>query len=134
MLAATHAQTSVCGIGYLAVLGQDIAFCDSLFVMESKYRVQFMDDRDPFAVAFAEPTRPLSFVFESDCPLVNQIDGLQKQLRAPHDVLCSPFVSVLCFDTNEGVHFTARRHRSSGYWTRNQGHVLGPRFVHRGTS
>lgn len=66
-------------------MGQDIAFCDSLFVMESKYRVQFMDDRDPFAVAFAEPTRPLSFVFESDCPLVNQIDGLQKQLRAPHD-------------------------------------------------
>ena len=54
--------------------------------MDYKYRVQFMDDRDPFAVAFAEPTRPLVYTFEPSIPIVSQLAGVHKLLKAPHNV------------------------------------------------
>ncbi|KAJ7991965.1 hypothetical protein DPEC_G00289320 [Dallia pectoralis] len=48
-------------------------------------RVQFLDDTDPFnSTNFPEPTRPPHFTFHQDIPLINQIAGVHRLLRAPH--------------------------------------------------
>ncbi|CAH1779576.1 unnamed protein product, partial [Owenia fusiformis] len=48
-------------------------------------RVQFLDDTDPFSSTnFPEPTRPPSYTFLTNVPLVNQIAGVRRQLCAPH--------------------------------------------------
>ncbi|XP_029445699.1 FH1/FH2 domain-containing protein 3 isoform X5 [Rhinatrema bivittatum] len=48
-------------------------------------RVQFLDDTDPFnSTNFPEPTRPPLYTFREDLPLVNQIAGVHRLLRAPH--------------------------------------------------
>ncbi|XP_068611939.1 FH1/FH2 domain-containing protein 3 [Brachionichthys hirsutus] len=48
-------------------------------------RVQFLDDTDPFnSTNFPEPTRPPSYTFSEDIPLINQIAGVHRLLRAPH--------------------------------------------------
>ncbi|KAL0961745.1 hypothetical protein UPYG_G00331170 [Umbra pygmaea] len=48
-------------------------------------RVQFLDDTDPFnSTNFPEPTRPPHFTFREDIPLINQIAGVHRLLRAPH--------------------------------------------------
>lgn len=50
-------------------------------------RVQFLDDRDPFAnTNFPEPTRPPTYPFLDDVPLINQIAGIHRLLEAPHRV------------------------------------------------
>ena len=55
-----------------------------------EFRVQFVDDVDPFNVLaslkHAEPTVPKKYKFASDAPLYDQIPGLKKLLRAPHKV------------------------------------------------
>ena len=50
------------------------------------FKVRFMDDRDPFTVAYAEPTVPPTFTFTKDDPLIEQIPRLIKTLNAPHQV------------------------------------------------
>ena len=50
------------------------------------FKVRFMDDRDPFTVAYAEPTVPPTFIFTEDDPLIEQIPRLIKILNAPHQV------------------------------------------------
>ncbi|XP_026084876.1 FH1/FH2 domain-containing protein 3-like isoform X2 [Carassius auratus] len=48
-------------------------------------RVQFLDDTDPFnSTNFPEPTRPPQFPFREDIPLINQIAGVHRLLKAPH--------------------------------------------------
>uniref|UniRef100_A0A8C9WIP4 Formin homology 2 domain containing 3 n=1 Tax=Scleropages formosus TaxID=113540 RepID=A0A8C9WIP4_SCLFO len=48
-------------------------------------RVQFLDDTDPFnSTNFPEPTRPPLYTFRQDLPLVDQIAGVHKTLKAPH--------------------------------------------------
>ncbi|XP_036394443.1 FH1/FH2 domain-containing protein 3 [Megalops cyprinoides] len=48
-------------------------------------RVQFLDDTDPFnSTNFPEPTRPPLYTFREDIPLINQIAGVHRQLKAPH--------------------------------------------------
>ncbi|XP_051574258.1 FH1/FH2 domain-containing protein 3-like [Myxocyprinus asiaticus] len=48
-------------------------------------RVQFLDDTDPFnSTNFPEPTRPPYFTFREDIPLINQIAGVHRLLKAPH--------------------------------------------------
>ncbi|XP_071225149.1 FH1/FH2 domain-containing protein 3-like isoform X3 [Salvelinus alpinus] len=48
-------------------------------------RVQFLDDTDPFnSTNFPEPTRPPHYTFREDIPLINQIAGVHRLLRAPH--------------------------------------------------
>ncbi|XP_050987469.1 FH1/FH2 domain-containing protein 3 isoform X5 [Labeo rohita] len=48
-------------------------------------RVQFLDDTDPFnSTNFPEPTRPPHFTFREDIPLINQIAGIHRLLKAPH--------------------------------------------------
>ncbi|XP_064409399.1 FH1/FH2 domain-containing protein 3 isoform X3 [Latimeria chalumnae] len=48
-------------------------------------RVQFLDDTDPFnSTNFPEPTRPPSYTFREDIPLINQIAGIHRLLKAPH--------------------------------------------------
>ncbi|XP_061631834.1 FH1/FH2 domain-containing protein 3 isoform X2 [Phyllopteryx taeniolatus] len=48
-------------------------------------RVQFLDDTDPFnSTNFPEPSRPPVYTFRDDIPLINQIAGVHKLLRAPH--------------------------------------------------
>uniref|UniRef100_A0A8C1TXX9 Formin homology 2 domain containing 3b n=1 Tax=Cyprinus carpio TaxID=7962 RepID=A0A8C1TXX9_CYPCA len=47
--------------------------------------VQFLDDTDPFnSTNFPEPTRPPHFTFREDIPLINQIAGVHRLLKAPH--------------------------------------------------
>ena len=53
------------------------------------FKVRFMDDRDPFTVAYAEPTVPPTFVFTENDPLIEQIPRLIKVLNAPHQVISS---------------------------------------------
>ncbi|XP_037549331.1 FH1/FH2 domain-containing protein 3 [Nematolebias whitei] len=48
-------------------------------------RVQFLDDTDPFnSTNFPEPTRPPLYTFREDIPLINQLAGVHRLLRAPH--------------------------------------------------
>ncbi|KAL8588249.1 hypothetical protein ACOMHN_057967 [Nucella lapillus] len=50
-------------------------------------RVQYLDDRDPFAnTNFPEPTRPPSYTFLLSEPLGNQITGVHRLLEAPHQL------------------------------------------------
>ncbi|XP_046702737.1 FH1/FH2 domain-containing protein 3 isoform X4 [Silurus meridionalis] len=47
-------------------------------------RVQFLDDTDPFnSTNFPEPTRPPLFTFREDIPLINQLAGVHRLLKAP---------------------------------------------------
>ncbi|XP_062254598.1 FH1/FH2 domain-containing protein 3 isoform X1 [Platichthys flesus] len=47
-------------------------------------RVQFLDDTDPFnSTNFPEPTRPPLYPFREDIPLINQIAGVHRLLKAP---------------------------------------------------
>uniref|UniRef100_A0A3Q3LMH9 FHOD1 N-terminal GTPase-binding domain-containing protein n=1 Tax=Labrus bergylta TaxID=56723 RepID=A0A3Q3LMH9_9LABR len=51
------------------------------------YRVQFLDDTDPFnSTNFPEPTRPPLYTFREDIPLINQIAGVHRLLKAPQKV------------------------------------------------
>ena len=58
--------------------------------MSYEFRVQFVDDVDPFNVLaslkHAEPTVPKKYKFAGAVPLCDQIPGLKKHLRAPHKV------------------------------------------------
>ncbi|XP_031709482.1 FH1/FH2 domain-containing protein 3 isoform X4 [Anarrhichthys ocellatus] len=47
-------------------------------------RVQVLDDTDPFnSTNFPEPTRPPQYTFREDIPLINQIAGVHRLLKAP---------------------------------------------------
>ncbi|KAL1259218.1 hypothetical protein QQF64_009795 [Cirrhinus molitorella] len=57
--------------------------CEKLLIFFG--RVQFLDDTDPFnSTNFPEPTRPPHFTFREDIPLINQIAGVHRLLKAPH--------------------------------------------------
>lgn len=59
-------------------------------------RVQFLDDTDPFnSTNFPEPTRPPLYTFRQDIPLINQIAGVHRLLKAPHKVCSALFFDVL---------------------------------------
>uniref|UniRef100_M4AL47 Formin homology 2 domain containing 3 n=1 Tax=Xiphophorus maculatus TaxID=8083 RepID=M4AL47_XIPMA len=48
-------------------------------------RVQFLDDTDPFnSTNFPEPTRPPLYTFREDIPLIDQVAGVHRLLKAPH--------------------------------------------------
>ncbi|XP_043089003.1 FH1/FH2 domain-containing protein 3 isoform X2 [Puntigrus tetrazona] len=48
-------------------------------------RVQFLDDTDPFnSTNFPEPTRAPVYSFREDIPLINQLAGVHRLLKAPH--------------------------------------------------
>ena len=50
-------------------------------------RVQYLDDTDPFSSTnFPEPSRPPTYTFLQNVPLVNQIAGVKRLLKAPHKV------------------------------------------------
>ncbi|XP_065064822.1 FH1/FH2 domain-containing protein 1-like isoform X2 [Rhopilema esculentum] len=50
-------------------------------------KVQYLDDTDPFnSTTFPEPSRPPTYSFQPNIPLCNQISGLHKLLRAPHNI------------------------------------------------
>uniref|UniRef100_A0A8C6KFM3 Formin homology 2 domain containing 3 n=1 Tax=Nothobranchius furzeri TaxID=105023 RepID=A0A8C6KFM3_NOTFU len=52
---------------------------------QTSAKVQFLDDTDPFnSTNFPEPTRPPLFTFREDLPLINQIAGVHRLLKAPH--------------------------------------------------
>ena len=56
-------------------------------------RVQYLDDTDPFSSTnFPEPTRPPTYTFLTNVPLINQIAGVKRLLKAPHKV------SICCRD------------------------------------
>ena len=58
-----------------------------------KFRVQYVDDLDPFnvvaSIKHAEPTVARKFEFLRNVPLCDQLAAVKKLLRAPHKV-CSP--------------------------------------------
>lgn len=56
------------------------------------FKVRYMDDRDPFTVAYAEPTVPPTFAFNKTIPLIEQLPALIKVLNAPH-VVSSCFIT-----------------------------------------
>lgn len=59
-------------------------------------RVQFLDDTDPFnSTNFPEPTRPPLYTFREDIPLINQIAGVHRLLKAPQKVCNILFKSPL---------------------------------------
>uniref|UniRef100_A0A8C8DUV7 Formin homology 2 domain containing 3a n=1 Tax=Oryzias sinensis TaxID=183150 RepID=A0A8C8DUV7_9TELE len=46
---------------------------------------EFLDDTDPFnSTNFPEPTRPPLYTFREDIPLINQLAGIHRLLKAPH--------------------------------------------------
>lgn len=49
-------------------------------------RVQYLNDIDPFSAStnFPEPARPPLYTFNVNIPLLNQIAGVHRLLRAPH--------------------------------------------------
>ncbi|KAL1428950.1 hypothetical protein MTO96_016696 [Rhipicephalus appendiculatus] len=49
-------------------------------------RVQYLNDIDPFSAStnFPEPARPPTYVFNVNIPLINQIAGVHRLLKAPH--------------------------------------------------
>ncbi|GIX79277.1 hypothetical protein CDAR_290401 [Caerostris darwini] len=49
-------------------------------------RVQYLNDIDPFSAStnFPEPARPPHYTFNVNIPLVNQIAGVHRILKAPH--------------------------------------------------
>lgn len=49
-------------------------------------RIQYLDDTDPFSNTglFLEPTRPPTFTFHRNVPLINQIGAIHKLINAPH--------------------------------------------------
>nr|XP_055076904.1 FH1/FH2 domain-containing protein 3 isoform X4 [Misgurnus anguillicaudatus] len=48
-------------------------------------RVQFLDDTDPFnSTSFPEPSRPPLYTFREDIPVINQLAGIHRLLKAPH--------------------------------------------------
>lgn len=50
-------------------------------------KVQFLDDTDPFASTnFPEPTRPPTCTLYLNIPLCEQIAGIYKLLKPPHNV------------------------------------------------
>jgi len=52
-----------------------------------QYRIQYLDDTDPFnSTNFPEPTRPPAYTFLTSVPLINQIAGVKRLLKAPHRV------------------------------------------------
>ena len=52
-----------------------------------QYRIQYLDDTDPFnSTNFPEPTRPPAYTFLTNVPLINQIAGVKRLLKAPHRV------------------------------------------------
>ena len=57
---------------------------DTIAMMDIK--VQFVDDRDPFAVSFPEPTRAPTFSFDTNKALNDQAAALRRFLKAPHRV------------------------------------------------
>ena len=55
--------------------------------MALTYKVQFLDDTDPFASTnFPEPSRPPTYTFHLNIPLGQQIASLHRLLKAPHSV------------------------------------------------
>lgn len=48
-------------------------------------RIQFLDDTDPFNTTnFPEPSKPPTYTFLTSIPLLNQIAGVKRLLKAPH--------------------------------------------------
>lgn len=71
-------------------------------------RVQYLDDTDPFSSTnFPEPTRPPTFTFHVNVPLVNQIGGVHRLLEAPHKVSktfsCDRTSVVKCKQTQTSI-------------------------------
>uniref|UniRef100_A0A3Q3JDL4 FHOD1 N-terminal GTPase-binding domain-containing protein n=1 Tax=Monopterus albus TaxID=43700 RepID=A0A3Q3JDL4_MONAL len=61
-------------------------------------RVQFLDDTDPFnSTNFPEPTRPPLYTFRRDIPLINQIVGVHRLLKAPHKVCSILYILLITF-------------------------------------
>ncbi|KAH9361539.1 hypothetical protein HPB48_001359 [Haemaphysalis longicornis] len=56
--------------------------------------VQYLNDIDPFSAStnFPEPSRPPTYVFNVNIPLINQIAGVHRLLKAPHKI----FLVSLC--------------------------------------
>ena len=51
-------------------------------------RIQFLDDTNPFnTTSFPEPSKPPTYTFLTNIPLLNQVSGVKKLLKAPHKVL-----------------------------------------------
>ena len=62
--------------------GQNVKMATTL-----QCRVQYLDDTDPFnSTNFPEPTRPPTYTFLTNVPLINQIAGVKRLLKAPHKV------------------------------------------------
>uniref|UniRef100_A0A7N8WPS8 Formin homology 2 domain containing 3b n=1 Tax=Mastacembelus armatus TaxID=205130 RepID=A0A7N8WPS8_9TELE len=58
--------------------------CNMSSVWPAEVWVQFLDDTDPFnSTNFPEPTRPPLYTFREDIPLINQIVGVHRLLKAP---------------------------------------------------
>uniref|UniRef100_A0A8C6S9W1 Formin homology 2 domain containing 3b n=1 Tax=Neogobius melanostomus TaxID=47308 RepID=A0A8C6S9W1_9GOBI len=67
-------------------------------------RVQFLDDTDPFnSTNFPEPTRPPLFTFRENIPLINQISGVHRLLKAPQKVPFSNY--FILYSTTEIVNW-----------------------------
>ena len=50
-------------------------------------RIQYLDDTDPFSSTnFPEPTRPPTYTFLTNVPLLNQVAGVKRLLKSPHKV------------------------------------------------
>ena len=64
-----------------------------------QYRIQYLDDTDPFnSTNFPEPTRPATYTFLTNVPLINQVGGVKRLLKAPHRVSSLCFLLVLLYE------------------------------------
>lgn len=64
-------------------------------------RIQFLDDTDPFNTTnFPEPSKPPTYTFLTSIPLLNQIAGVKRLLKAPHKVYPSNSKSAIVELTN----------------------------------
>lgn len=68
-------------------------------------RVQFLDDTDPFnSTNFPEPTRPPLYTFREDIPLINQVAGVHRLLKAPHKVCIQTFIACVLILQSAELH------------------------------
>ncbi|RWS14570.1 hypothetical protein B4U79_05882 [Dinothrombium tinctorium] len=71
---------------FQVILVSKLLQCDVCLKMTLTCRVQYLNDIDPFSAStnFPEPPRPPSYTFNVNIPLINQIAGVHRLLKAPH--------------------------------------------------
>lgn len=68
--------------------------------------MQYLNDIDPFSAStnFPEPARPPLYTLNVNIPLINQIAGIHRVLKAPHKVKTNSILTLTCLDYLKNHH------------------------------